>query len=122
MNILFTILLVFIFFIAGINKIFSFDKNVITLSNKPVFSLFPKFLSILAIIIVIILEIMAPIAIVYGSYNKRYTKYSKIGIISLIIFTIIATLLYHNPLLDQKESINFMKNIAIIGGLGILYK
>jgi putative oxidoreductase len=121
MNILFILLLVLIFFIAGFNKIFSFDKTVNGLLHKPLFSSFPRFLSVLAIVIVIIIEIIAPIVIVYGSYDTRYSHYVKYGILSLILFTIMATLLYHNPFVDPKEKINFMKNLAIIGGLGILY-
>ena len=40
-----------------------------------------------------------------------------IGRLSLIVFTAIVTFLMHNPLKDSSQTQNFLKNIAIIGGL-----
>lgn len=42
---------------------------------------------------------------------------AKIGAILLIIFLLPATLVFHNPLVDPTQSIDFMKNLAILGGL-----
>ena len=41
----------------------------------------------------------------------------KVGAILLLLFLIPATLVFHNPLVDSGELIQFMKNLAIIGGL-----
>lgn len=42
---------------------------------------------------------------------------AKIGAILLIIFLIPATLVYHNPIADPTQTIDFMKNLSILGGL-----
>ena len=40
--------------------------------------------------------------------------YGKIAIISLIIFTILATMLYHNPLMDPTQTMAMLKNLSIV--------
>lgn len=42
---------------------------------------------------------------------------ARVGAVLLLIFLIPATLVFHNPILDSSQSIQFMKNLAIIGGL-----
>ncbi|OKH25643.1 DoxX family protein [Hydrococcus rivularis NIES-593] len=42
---------------------------------------------------------------------------AKIGAILLIIFLVPATLVFHNPIADPTQTIDFMKNLAILGGL-----
>lgn len=42
---------------------------------------------------------------------------AKIGAILLIVFLIPATLVFHNPIADPTQTINFMKNLSILGGL-----
>jgi putative oxidoreductase len=42
---------------------------------------------------------------------------AKIGAILLIIFLIPATLVFHNPLIDPTQMIDFTKNLSILGGL-----
>jgi putative oxidoreductase len=42
---------------------------------------------------------------------------AKIGAILLIVFLIPATLVFHNPITDPTQMIDFMKNLSILGGL-----
>ena len=82
-------------------------------------------LSIAKIIIsgVILLEIVAPFIISIYSYNsnqKLYT-YTKLSILGLIIFTILATLLYHFPPFGENYY-SFMSNLSTLGGLLLLYQ
>ncbi|ESA33579.1 hypothetical protein N836_21095 [Leptolyngbya sp. Heron Island J] len=42
---------------------------------------------------------------------------ARIGAWLLIAFLIPATLVFHNPMVDPSQMIQFLKNLAIIGGL-----
>lgn len=42
---------------------------------------------------------------------------ARLGATILIIFTVVATLIFHTNLSDQMQQIMFLKNLAIIGGL-----
>lgn len=76
----------------------------------------PMFFYKIVIIGVIILEFLAPLIIVYSTIDKRYREYGKYATLALIIFTIMATILYHKPL-----SGSFYSHLSIIGGLIALY-
>ena len=77
----------------------------------------------LVILLVILLEILAPVIIVYHCITGEYTAYSNYAIVSLIIFTILATLLYHPlDITNYYKSIPFWANISLIGGLLLLLK
>lgn len=64
------------------------------------------------IIGVILLEFLGPIVLVYSSIDDEYNIYGQYAIIALIIFTILATILYH-----KIGSISFYSHLAIVGGL-----
>lgn len=42
---------------------------------------------------------------------------AKIGSILLLLFLVPATLVFHNPIVDPTQMTQFLKNLAIIGGL-----
>ncbi|MEO1131688.1 MAG: DoxX family protein [Cyanobacteria bacterium J06639_1] len=42
---------------------------------------------------------------------------ARIGAVLLLLFLIPATLVFHNFILDSTQTIQFMKNLAIMGGL-----
>ena len=118
--------LLLLFVVAGINKINGFNATVdgfakvLTNFNitLPMIQMYQ-----LIIILVIILEICGP-AVVMLSIN-RYIKnknYGKFAIVSLIVFTILATMLYHNPLMDSTQTMAMLKNLSIIGGFMLLHK
>lgn len=113
-------LLLLMFFLSGINKIFNFDKTVLILSDKinPIISLDMNLYK-LAIVLVIILEIVAPYIIVSNSYKKsKDKKYSLYSGYLLILFVILATLIYHPPdITNYNKSIPFWSNVALTGGL-----
>jgi len=116
-------LLLLMFFLSGINKIFNFDKTVLSLLDKinPIISLDMNLYK-LAIVLVIILEIVAPYIIVSNSYKKsKDKKYSLYSGYLLILFVILATLIYH-PLniKNYMKSIPFWSNVSLIGGLVLM--
>jgi uncharacterized membrane protein YphA (DoxX/SURF4 family) len=70
----------------------------------------------LGIISVIILQIFCPLIILYHIHTKKYQKYAKISVNLLILFTILATFLFHYPPVG-KDYYSFMSNLSTIGGL-----
>jgi putative oxidoreductase len=63
--------------------------------------------------LVIILEIGGAIALIVG-FKTKLTALLLAG------FTLVAAILFHGNFADQMQSILFMKNIAITGGLLVL--
>ena len=104
-----------LFFMSAIHKINNFSSTVKSLQAVFWVKNLPVQFFQLSIIGVIILLITAPMVMVYSVFNKSFRNYAKLCCYALIVFTILATLLYHFPT-DPSERINFMKNAGIIGG------
>jgi uncharacterized membrane protein YphA (DoxX/SURF4 family) len=101
-----SILLLSIFFISGIEKIFSFSSTVKGFVGK---TGVPINIAILAIFIAICIECFAPLLV----WLK--TKYSNYAVMSLIVFTILATIIYHRN--DKRGA---LRNASLVGGLILL--
>jgi uncharacterized membrane protein YphA (DoxX/SURF4 family) len=113
-------LLLTMFFISGLHKVFTLDKTIDNLQSKLNIQ---KNLATLGIYIVILLEIIAPILIIYNIITTKYTNYAKYSVWSLIIFTIVVTFIYHYPdFSNYYKSLAFLSNISLIGGLLVLQK
>ena len=97
------ILITLMFFMSGIEKIYTFPKTTVDFATK---INIPLTLAKLIIIGVILLEIIAPILIV------GYPLLAKPAILSLVVFTILATFIYHS-----KHYHQILTHLAIIGGL-----
>ena len=115
-TLLLSVLLInFLYLMSAYGKINNFEatskglKKIFWIKGLPLW--FFKF----TIFCVIILLIAAPCVMLYSLYDKKYKYYGKLSIYALILFTILATLLYHFPT-DPSERINFLKNLSIIGG------
>lgn len=113
-------LITLMFFLSGIDKIFTFSKTSIEFSNK---INIPLILSKLVISCVILLEIIAPIIIISYTFTGLFNLLPlfKSALISLIVFTIVATIMYHNPFESSKNYNTFISHLSIIGGLLALY-
>jgi putative oxidoreductase len=59
--------------------------------------------------------------LLFGTFSIGAGYKSKIGTVVLIIFLIPATLIFHSYLADQNQFIHFLKNIALIGGLLMIF-
>jgi uncharacterized membrane protein YphA (DoxX/SURF4 family) len=114
-----SVFLLSMFFVSGINKIFSFQETVDSLTNKVPFS---TLVNTLALVLVILLEIIAPLLVIYYFITGNYKKYAYYSVISLCIFTILATILYHPPKFLYKKSLGFWANMTLVGGLLLLAK
>ena len=93
-----------IFFKAGISHITGFGGFVQTIASQGL-----PLASVLAVG-TIVFQLLGAILLVIG-YK------TKIGSILLIIFLIPASLLFHNPIADPSQINDFLKNVALIGGL-----
>lgn len=116
-----SVLITLMFFLSGIEKIYTFSKTTMDFSNK---INIPLTLSKLVISGVILLEIIAPIIIISYTFTGLFNLLPlfKTALISLIVFTIVATLMYHNPFKSSKNYYEFITHLSIIGGLFALYK
>jgi len=99
------ILLGTIFLMAGINKIGGYEGTAGYMDSVGVpGSLLP---------IVIILEIVGGLMVITG-FKVKWAAYALAG------FTIVAAVIFHSNFADQMQSILFMKNLSIAGGLLLL--
>jgi len=115
-----TIYITLLFFLSGFDKITNFIQVVKGFTNK---TKLPFSLSKIIIVCVILLEIIAPLIISIYSYNHNplLHTYAKLSILGLIVFTILATFIYHFPPVGQNYY-SFMSNLSTLGGLLLLYK
>ncbi len=116
-----SILITLMFFLSGLEKIYMFSKTYIDFSKKVNISLS---LSKLVISCVILLEIIAPVIITSYTYTGLFNLLPlfKMALMSLMLFTIVATMMYHNPFTSGKPYYEFVTHLSIIGGLLALYK
>lgn len=98
------IFIIFIFMKAGFDKIANYSNtlNYMRSFNIP--------LTNIALILSIIIEIGCSLLVLIG-YKIRYAA------LLLVIFLVIVTPIFHNIIRNPEQMINFLKNIAIIGGL-----
>ena len=109
-----------VFFLSGFEKIYYFPLSTSNFSKKMGV---PLVLAQLVIIASIILEITAPSIIALYTYSKDMTlvPFFKLSVCALMTFTILATILYHNPFKGKESYYAFMSNLSTLGGLWALY-
>jgi len=120
MNTLFiaSLLILLLFINSGYGKMFNINGTAELLKSKVNLDL-PFFLYTLAIVIVVLLELVGASLILYSSLTNKNKLYAYYSVLGLIEFTILASLLFHlSPF--EKQKINLLKNISIIGGLLLL--
>ncbi len=126
------ILISLLYFYSAYNKITNFNTVAVGLKNKldssTLFNWIPKLanslgikgyfdISKIALVIAIFLLIAGPVLMLYGTiYNSLSIK---IGALLLIIFLILATILYHTQN-EPGQINNFLKNLSLMGGLGLI--
>ena len=95
-----------LFLIEGINKIFYYEETIQYMENFDV----AEYLAIPAII----LEILFPLLLIIGYQTK-------IAALLIAIFTIVVAIIFHTNFDDHMQFITFFKDIAIAGGLIIIF-
>jgi len=104
-NLLGRVLLAHIFLLAGINKISGYAGTQGYMEAMGV----PGML----LPLVILLEIGGALALIIG-WQTKWAAYA------LAVFTVVAALIFHNDFSNQLQTIMFMKNLSMTGGLLIL--
>jgi len=102
------ILLALIFLQSGVEKITSYSMvlGYMTKAGLP----FPQVLLVVSTVV----EIGCALALITGWK-------ARLGAIGLVIWMIPVTLIFHNPAGGQEAMIHFMKNVAITGGLLMVF-
>ena len=123
------ICLIILYLISGLGKIKNFNPTSIDLKNKFEnkfkFVNLPLFFYKMILFFVILLLIFGSLWISFSKYlplniSKIYLNYFNFFIkYALILFTTLATYLYHYPAVG-KDFHHFFKNLSIIGGFLIL--
>ena len=121
-QIFFVILIVIIYLVSAYNKIKNFNKVSEGLKTKisksPLFNWITYDISKISLLFGIFLLLGGSSLLLYGIY-KEIKSYKQIGGGSLIIFLILATLLYH-PINNPNEMNNILKNLSLLGGIGYI--
>ena len=108
-----SLLVLLLFIMSGGEKMFSVNQTASLLQSK---CKLPLVLCTAAILGVIVLELLGSGIILYSASTNSFRNLAKLSIIGLILFTVLATVLFH---MGEKEHI--LKNLSIIGGLTLLY-
>jgi putative oxidoreductase len=101
-----------IFLLSGVNKLLHLEQTIAHMTEQGIPSA-----STLAYV--------AAFAEIAGAASILFGLLTRLGAIGLILFMVPATLIFHDfwtfPAQEQQQQlINFMKNLAIIGGLSLL--
>ena len=98
------ILIAILFLVAGWGKLTGFAGTVgfVASGGFPM----PEVFAVLAIIF----ELGGGLMLLLGFHSRIAAK-------ALIVFTVIATAVYHNVFVDATQQVMLLKNLAIIGGL-----
>ena len=91
-----------IFLFSGINKIFNYDSAIQWMEGFGI----PGILLIPGIVV----EIFFPILIIFGYKTKMAASI-------LALFCIVTSFIFHFDFSDQMQTIAFLKNIGLAGGL-----
>jgi len=87
--------LISLYVYSSYGKIMDVNGTATSLHSK--LDILPMNLCVLAIYMIIILEIFGSLFLVYSIYSDNYKEYAYYTVIAFIVFNILATLLYHNP-------------------------
>jgi uncharacterized membrane protein YphA (DoxX/SURF4 family) len=117
--IIYAFMILFMYFLAGVNKARNFSQTVSGLKNMFFLKNLPNLFYQLAIFLVIVLEIVAPLVILYSLQTNLHTNLAYYSSVGLAIFTSLATLIYHFPPVGG-EYYAFMKNLTATGSLMLL--
>lgn len=112
------IVLLILYLLSGYNKALNFMPTVnMTMAKFPI--KFPLWFFKLTIVGVVSLLTAGSGLLIYSTFTQKYKRLAFYTTIAMILFTIMATLMFHFPPTgDQKY--HFQKNISIVGGFIIL--
>ena len=98
------ILLSSIFLYSGAKKVFAFQKTMAFMSDSGMH------MAGLFLVLAILFEVGGGLSVLLGYYPR-------LGALALLLFLIPTTLVFHRDFAAAGQSTQFMKNLAIMGGL-----
>ena len=101
-------LLVLIFILSALDKVTRFNYNVQKVAKLG----FPLYIAYLAILLAIAIQSLGPLYILTDNKQNKVYAYH-----ALIIYTIMATLMFHFPPTSARNYYPFVSNVALVGGL-----
>jgi uncharacterized membrane protein YphA (DoxX/SURF4 family) len=109
------------FVLSGVDKVLHFGKVVSGLTART--RGLPKLLAQLMILAAIIIELFAPAVVMKACFtsDRSWDKWAAYSSLALIVFTILATLIYHFPPFTSAKYYPFMSNLSAVGGLSLMY-
>ena len=112
------ILVLAMYLLSGVNKFLDFNGTVSITSQKfPI--KFPKWFFQLTIVGVVLLLTAGSSLLIYNEFTDKYADLAKVTTVLMIIFTILATLMFHFPPIG-KDKYHFQKNVSIIGAFFLI--
>ena len=112
------ILVLAMYVLSGVNKFLDFNGTVSITSQKfPI--KFPKWFFQLTIVGVVLLLTAGSSLLIYNEFTDKYADLAKVTTVLMIIFTILATLMFHFPPVG-KDKYHFQKNVSIIGAFFLI--
>jgi uncharacterized membrane protein YphA (DoxX/SURF4 family) len=114
------ILITLVFLFSAFEKIYVFSKSTSKFAKKIGI---PLSLAQISISGAILLEIIAPLIIYIYTFTGMLSliPFFKLAVFGLMAFTVVVTILYHNPMKSMDKYYSFMSNISTLGGLLALY-
>ena len=109
------------FILSGVDKVMHFGKVVNGLMSRT--HMLSKPLSRAMILSAIIIELCAPTIVLKAclTADRTWDKWAAYSSLALILFTVLATLIYHFPPFTSAKYYPFMSNLSAVGGLSLMY-
>lgn len=112
------ILFLILYLLSGFNKALNFIPTVELTQTKFPIKL-PLWFFKLTIVGVIILLTIGSLLLIVNTFTNKFNKLAFYTTICMILFTIMATLMFHYPPVGA-DKYHFQKNLSIIGGFFII--
>lgn len=117
-----TLGLTLLFMVAGANHLMDLKGSVNFLATSFPFSYFPYVVNLLVILVASSIELFAPLIILYSLYTNSKRALAKKALCLLLFFVLSTLIFIHNPVIYPSEFHSFMKNLAMLSGLILLYQ
>ena len=98
------ILICFIFLYSGINKILHFSANLPSLTAHGI-----PYVKV-ALVVAIVIEVGGALMLILGYQARLFS-------LAIFIYLAIVSFLYHIDFSNQQQTVQLLKNLAIMGGL-----
>ena len=113
-----TMLITFMFFISGIDKMMNVQKVADGLQKRVGWGV-PANVFVAAIVFAALLEITAPLIMTYSAATHKYSKEARWAAVALALFTALVTYVYHFPPFGTTYY-PFISNVTTFGALLLL--